>query len=103
MKRLLIYLSLLVFPLTLWAQAPTGEAILRNIDKNMVIEQAVSRSKMIIHGRTGSRSITSKAWIKGNDKAFVEYLSPARIKFGPIPRNLTTGLLPFQGICYVNR
>jgi len=80
MKRLLIYLSLLVFPLTLWAQAPTGEAILRNIDKNMVIEQAVSRSKMIIHGRTGSRSITSKAWIKGNDKAFVEYLSPAREK-----------------------
>ncbi len=80
MKRLLIYLSLLVFPLTLWAQAPTGEAILRNIDKNMVIEQAVSRSRMIIHGRTGSRSITSKAWIKGNDKAFVEYLSPAREK-----------------------
>lgn len=58
----------------------TGEDILRNIDRNMVIDQAVSESKMIIHGRTGTRTITSRSWSKGKDKSLVEYLAPAREK-----------------------
>jgi len=31
---------------------------------------------MIVHSRTGDRTIQSKAWSMGNDKAFVEYLAP---------------------------
>jgi outer membrane lipoprotein-sorting protein len=62
------------------AEVPSGEEILHNIDRNMISEQAVSTSTMIIHGRTGDRTIRSKAWLKDNDKAFVEYLSPAREK-----------------------
>jgi len=58
----------------------TGKEILKNIDRNMVVDQAVSQTEMIIHSRSGTRSITSKSWTKGNDKTFVEYLSPAREK-----------------------
>lgn len=57
---------------------PTGEEILRRIDENMVVEQAVSRATMIIHGRSGTRTITSRAWRKGRNRSLVEYLSPAR-------------------------
>jgi outer membrane lipoprotein-sorting protein len=35
---------------------------------------------MTIHGRRDSRSISSKSWIQGKDKAFTEYLAPAREK-----------------------
>ena len=33
---------------------------------------------MIVHGRRTSRTIISKNWIVGTDKAFTEYLSPPR-------------------------
>jgi len=80
MKKLIFFLVSLTFVIPLSAQTPTGEEILDRVDKNMVIDQAISRSTMIIHGRTGDRTVTSKAWSKGSDKAFVEYLSPAREK-----------------------
>jgi outer membrane lipoprotein-sorting protein len=68
------------FPVVAQTPTPTGEEILQRIDENMVIEQAISQTTMIIHARTGDRTVTSKAWTKGEDKAFVEYLSPAREK-----------------------
>ena len=80
MKRImsLIIAIVLTAPVSGWAL--TGNEILDKIDRNLVVDQAVSISRMIIHGRTGTRSITSKAWTKGNDKSLVEYLSPAREK-----------------------
>lgn len=80
MKIFSVFFVLLSVSLRAWAMYPTGEDILRHIDRNMVSDQAVTRSIMVIHGRSGDRSITSKAWLKGNDKAFVEYLSPPREK-----------------------
>ena len=62
------------------AQKPSGEEILRRIDENLYVDQAVSTSTMTIHGRSGTRTITSKGWRKGTDKSLVEYLSPAREK-----------------------
>ncbi len=62
------------------AQTLSGEEILQRVDRNMVVDQAVSVSTMIIHGRSGTRTITSKAWTKGEHNAFVEYLSPPREK-----------------------
>ncbi|UCF04565.1 MAG: outer membrane lipoprotein-sorting protein [bacterium] len=59
---------------------PTGEEIMRRIDENLVVESAVSRATMIIHGRSGTRTITSKAWRKGRNNSLVEYLSPPREK-----------------------
>ncbi len=60
--------------------APSGEEILRRVDQNLVVDQAISISTMIVHGRSGTRTIRSKSWIKGEDNAFVEYLSPPREK-----------------------
>ena len=80
MKKLCIVWLCFVFATPLWAQLPTGEEVLQRIDENMVFDQAISQTTMIIHARTGERTVTSKAWSKGEDKAFVEYLSPAREK-----------------------
>lgn len=63
-----------------FAQTPSGDEILDRIDKNQVFDKAISTSTMIVHGRTGDRTIQSKAWSGGSDKAFVEYLSPPREK-----------------------
>lgn len=65
---------------TTTGEAPSGEDILKRVDKNMVIDQGISVSKMIIHGRSGTRTIRSKNWVKGRDRTLVVYLSPAREK-----------------------
>lgn len=72
-------ISLLSVP-QLHAQYPSGETVLRKIDQNMTSKTRVLVSKMVIHGRRGSRTIKSKTWSEGEDKAFTEYLSPAREK-----------------------
>ncbi len=78
MKHCLIGLVLLVVAQAVSAGQPSGEEILRRVDENMAADQAVSHSEMIIHGRTGTRHITSQAWVKGKDNSFVAYLSPPR-------------------------
>lgn len=75
MKKIIIVLLLL--PIFAYAQ-PDGSTILKNIDENMSAQTMVMTSTMIIHGRRASRSITSKSWIQGEEKAFTEYLEPAR-------------------------
>ncbi len=78
---LTFYLLPFLLPVSpVFAQTLTGKDILKNIDRNMVVEQAVSRSEMVIHTRSGTRSIKSQSWTKGSDKTFVEYLYPAREK-----------------------
>ncbi len=80
MKKLLILLLAITFAAPVRAETLTGEEILRKIDENMYVEQAVSETTMIIHGRSGTRTITSRNWAEGKTKAFVAYLSPAREK-----------------------
>jgi outer membrane lipoprotein-sorting protein len=67
-----------LFTITGFAQTPSGSDVIKEIDKNLVLDKAISNTTMIIHGRTGTRSIKSKNWIEGKDKAFVEYTDPAR-------------------------
>ncbi|MGE5352665.1 MAG: outer membrane lipoprotein-sorting protein, partial [Acidobacteriota bacterium] len=62
------------------AQTPTGDEVLKQIDKNLVIDKAISQTTMIIHGRAGTRSVKAKTWTEGRDKAFVEYTDPPREK-----------------------
>ncbi len=52
--------------------------ILRKVDANLSSENRVFESTITIHGRRGSRTITSKSWSVGDTKSFTEYLSPAR-------------------------
>jgi len=52
--------------------------ILKKVDANLSSENRVFESSITIHGRRGSRTITSKSWSVGDTKSFTEYLSPAR-------------------------
>lgn len=63
-----------------FAQIPSGEEILFQIDANMSARTLYVSSKMIIHGRRSTRTIEAESWIEGKEKAFTEYLSPAREK-----------------------
>jgi len=56
----------------------TVEQIIQAIDLNLYAKSRVLTSKMVVHGRRTSRTIESKNWVIGNDKAFTEYLSPPR-------------------------
>ena len=80
MKKYIVIPLLILFAGSAASQTLSGEEILQRVDRNMVVEQATSVSTMIIHGRSGTRTITSKAWTKGEHNAFVEYLSPPREK-----------------------
>jgi outer membrane lipoprotein-sorting protein len=62
------------------ARPPDGEAILRRVDENMGSDNKITTSVMTIHGRRGSRSVTSKSWIRGRTESFTEYLDPPRDK-----------------------
>ena len=78
MKKLItlvIFLSGILF-----GQTINPELILQRIDNNTLIEKAVSVTTMIIHTRSGTRTIKSKNWIDGKKKSLIEYLSPAREK-----------------------
>lgn len=56
----------------------SGEWILNRVDENIISANKIITARMIIHGRRASRSIEAKSWIQGEDKAFTEYLAPAR-------------------------
>jgi outer membrane lipoprotein-sorting protein len=64
----------------LQAQNPTGKEILDRIDKNMAAKSQIVTSKMIIHGQRSSRTIEARTYSIGENKAFTEYLAPAREK-----------------------
>jgi outer membrane lipoprotein-sorting protein len=79
MKTKLILLCML-FVGSIFGQTPSGKEILDRIDENMYSSSTISTSKMVIHGRRGSRTITAKSWSEGDKRSFSEYLSPAREK-----------------------
>lgn len=56
----------------------TVNEIINKIDFNLNSNNRIITSEMIVHGRRASRTIVSKSWIVGTDKAFTEYLSPPR-------------------------
>jgi len=78
MKRLVIILFLI--PTIVRAEEPTGKEILERIDKNLAAKSTITTSKMIIHGARQTRTIEAKTWGIGDEKAFTEYLAPAREK-----------------------
>jgi outer membrane lipoprotein-sorting protein len=80
-KMKIIIAILIMLPMIpVWAQMPSGDEILDKIDQNMSSDSRVFTSKMIIHGRRGSRTVESKSWAVGDVKSFTEYLAPAREK-----------------------
>lgn len=57
---------------------PSADEILDKVDKNMSSENRVFESTMIIHGKRGSRSISSRSYSVGDKQSYTEYLAPAR-------------------------
>ncbi len=77
----LLFLACCLLPTAyLIAQSPTGEELLKKIDENLIAENRISTSKMIIHSKRGTRTVVAKNWIQGAEKSFTEYLSPPREK-----------------------
>ncbi|MBN2414086.1 outer membrane lipoprotein-sorting protein [candidate division KSB1 bacterium] len=77
--KLFIYLFIMIIPFTN-IFAVTGNEILKKVDDTITSDNKIAISKMIIHGRRGSRTIEAKTWVQGVEKSFTEYLSPAREK-----------------------
>jgi outer membrane lipoprotein-sorting protein len=80
MKRLPWILLFLFQTALVAAEFPAGEDVLKKVDENLVFDQAITESEMVIHGRSGTRRILSRGWASGPDKALVEYLAPPREK-----------------------
>jgi len=77
MKLLLTTLLLGILSET-YAQQPDGKEILKRIDQNMVSENRIYTSKMIIHGRRNLRTMELKTWTAGEKRSYTEYLFPVR-------------------------
>ena len=78
--RIPVYLLLLVLPSLPGTQAPSAEDILARVDANALSQSKIVTSKMIIHGRRGTRTVEAKSWQRDNTDSFTEYLAPAREK-----------------------
>lgn len=76
MKRLFFVLAGILMGFTLNAQ--DAKTILQKVDDNMSSKNRVFESTMTIHGKRGSRSISSRSYAEGEKQSFTEYLSPAR-------------------------
>jgi hypothetical protein len=74
-RFLFLFLSASVI---LKAQPLSGDEILKKVDQNMFSENKITNSRMVIHGRRESRTITAKSWQRSTDKTFTEYLAPPR-------------------------
>ena len=59
-------------------QPPSADSILKKIDENQVAGSRITVYEMTIRGRRGSRTMKAKSWVQGVDRAFTEYLEPAR-------------------------
>jgi outer membrane lipoprotein-sorting protein len=71
----------LIWPLAVSAQlekVPTASELIAAMDANLTAKTSIVTSRMVVHGRRSSRTITSKSWVEGTDKAFTEYLAPPR-------------------------
>jgi len=82
MKRVILFFVIVYFVSIygLTQEAPSAFDILERIDKNMVFKTANSEVEMIItiKNRTITKSMLSYA--VGNEKSYIEFLSPARDK-----------------------
>ena len=74
-----IFISFLSFTFLLGQSNDMSvQEIIQAMDNNLNAKNRILTSKMIVHGRRSNRTIESKNWVVGIDKAFTEYLSPPR-------------------------
>lgn len=73
-------LCILISLFSVQVYAQDAAAILAKVDDNLSSNNRIFESQMVIHGKRKSRTITSKSWSEGEDRALTEYLAPAREK-----------------------
>lgn len=73
---LLITSLILLIPFLSHGQS--ADEILKKVDKNISSANRIFESRMTIHGKRFSRTLTSKTYSVGADNSFTEYLNPAR-------------------------
>jgi outer membrane lipoprotein-sorting protein len=79
MKKIMFLLSLsFVLAAPAPAQTLSADQILDRIDENAIAGNRISVTEMIIHSRRATRTLKLKSWVQGEDKAFTEFLEPAR-------------------------
>jgi outer membrane lipoprotein-sorting protein len=78
MKSAIAAICLNLVAVTAAADTPSGEDVLTLVDRNLFLDHAVVLARMVVHGRSGARTIESKSWRRGVDSVLVEYLAPAR-------------------------
>jgi negative regulator of sigma E activity len=79
MKIIPLFLSLIsVLAGPAPAQVLSADQILDRIDENAVAGNRISVVEMIIHSRRATRTLKLKSWVEGEEKAFTEFLEPAR-------------------------
>lgn len=80
-KAFILLAEALAVAAAAFGQAGAGldaDAILERVDRNMFSENRIVESSMTIHGRRGSRTMTSRTYSVGDRRSFTEYLSPPR-------------------------
>jgi outer membrane lipoprotein-sorting protein len=80
MRSAVLAMCLIVSAATAIAETPSGDHVLDMVDRNMFLDHAVVLSRMVVHGRSGTRTIESRSWRRGVDSVLVEYLAPPREK-----------------------
>ena len=80
--KIKIFISALILfkvsSLLIAEESITVDELISAMDANLYAKSMVYTSKQIIHGRRSSRTIESKAWVVGINKAFMEHISPPR-------------------------
>jgi outer membrane lipoprotein-sorting protein len=80
MKKYIILVLLLPVFALLKAAYPDGNELLNKIDLNMLSGTSKSKTTMVVQSRRATRTMVSENWSQGNDKAYSEYIAPAREK-----------------------
>lgn len=78
MKYRILFLVAVISALFIGSTEPNADEIIKKMDLNMSSKNRIFESTMTIHGKRGSRSMSSRSYSVGDKKSFTEYLSPAR-------------------------
>jgi outer membrane lipoprotein-sorting protein len=77
MKKIIILLGM-IFLIYVCLLADEAAEILDKIDNNIYSDSQIIESRMVIHGRRGTREIVTRSWSRGSSDSFTEYLAPPR-------------------------
>jgi len=66
MKKILLGM-MIVLPVSVWSQIPTGPELLKKMDENLIADNRSATYTMIVHGRRRDRTMTVKSWVEGSE------------------------------------